>query len=124
MPAPLRINKPGPHGDSLGQWLERLVKLIPSEAVALYLAGLGNAGSWSSAWAFVCLVVVVILRISATRDPAKGVQWLAVALSAVSFVIWVYAIGGEAFGISVPYGWAANTVMVWVTVVPAIYKGD
>ena len=124
MAAPFRINKPGAQGDSFGQWLERLVKLIPSEAVALYLAGLGNAVSWPSTWTFVCLVVVVIFRIAGTRDPAKGVQWITVALSAASFVIWVFAIGGEFLGMRVSYGVAANTVMVWVTVVPLIYKGD
>ncbi len=136
MPAPLRINKPPPAAalatsasgaaqDQIKHWMERLVKLIPSEVVAVYVAGKGYAISWLGIWSVVCLLLLLIVRIWGTNDPSKGVQWVTVGVSAVSFVIWVYAMGGQFLNIVLPDpGIASAAVLVWTVLVPIIYKGD
>jgi len=136
--------------------MERLVKLVPAEAVAVYpllyneAKGLADAGNRARAIALVSwiiLAVVVVLRAQATAVPHRGPQWVAVAVAAVSYVIWVYVFGGQ-FGVE---GWANGllpgfasdpaappdpdaaklkgligsvALVCWTLVVPAIYKGD
>ena len=122
--APARQEPPPP--SSAKDWMERVLKLIPSEVVAVYLAGKGNLpGTWQGGWSYVCLALVLLVRGWGTYEPDKGVQWIAVIVSAVSFVIWVYATSGHFFGVpEIPSGAASAAVLVWAVVVPMIYKGD
>jgi hypothetical protein len=101
---------------------ERLRKLIPGEVAALYVAGasvvppdqsLGLAG-----WTVFCLIAVIIFFLRQTEDPAHGPDKIHVAISSISFLIWVYAIGGpfKAYGLHV--GWLAFLIMSgWTFVV-------
>jgi hypothetical protein len=97
------------------KWLERLLKLIPSEIVAVYLALLGifELASENLTKLIVQSVVFVILfffifihykqflgfryaKIDQTTNE-KVANWdtiKQVSISAVSFVVWVYTIGG------------------------------
>src|SRR5262245_15278053 len=93
-----------------GSYMERLVKLVPAEAVAVYpllfneAKGLADAGNRARAIALVSwiiLAVVVVLRAQATAVPHRGPQWVAVAVAGVSYIIWVYVFGGQ-FGVE---GW-------------------
>ena len=141
MTAPFRIESPettsrgvtaapeagatGAAGDDIKQWMDRLIRLVPAEVVAVYLAGRGYATNWLGIWATVCLVLVFIVRIWGTNEPVKGVQWPAVGVAAVSFVIWVYAMGGNFLNLTLPDpGIASAAVLVWTVVVPIFYKGD
>jgi hypothetical protein len=138
MKALLRINRPTagaapaaagpggalpPNGDP---WLTRLVKLVPSEVLAVYLAGKELAKSWLGIWAFICLILVIVARAFTTKGDAKPVQWASVAVSSASFVIWVYAVGDHFFAWTLPpdTGIASIAVLVWTFLVPYFYKGD
>jgi len=122
--------KPQLQSGSLQDYGERLVKLIPSEVVGLYLVGVGvipaTAKVVVTVWAVVCLGLVILVRAYATRDPALNLppQWKAVVISSVSFVIWVYTIPGpfQALGLAVPYI-GSLTILVWTFVVPYFYIG-
>jgi hypothetical protein len=114
----------------LAGYYERLLKLIPAEVVGLYLIGVGIIPSGVriglAAWAAACLALVVLVRAGATRDPGAslGPQWAAVVVAAVSFVVWVYALGGPfaAYHIAIP--WVGSlAVLVWTFVVPYFYRG-
>ncbi|MFM7230792.1 MAG: hypothetical protein ACKO3S_02285 [bacterium] len=108
----------------LDPWLVRLVKLVPSEAVAVYLAGRTYAhGDWAVAWPFVGLALTLVLRAWGTADE-RGPQWQAVAISGVSFVLWVCATGGTFAGVPLPQDVAALAVLVWTTVVPGVWRGS
>jgi len=155
-PSKIRMRGDGDSAELSGSYMERLVKLVPAEAVAVYpllyneAKGLADAGNRARAIALVSwiiLAVVVVLRAQATAVPHRGPQWVAVAIAAVSYVIWVYVFGGQ-FGVE---GWANGllpgfasdpaappdpdaaklksligslALVCWTLVVPAIYKGD
>ena len=129
MPAPLRIRRAAPlvaasPADGLSSWMERLVKLVPAEIIAVYLAGRAYAEAFPGVWPIVCLALLVVVRVWGTREPPRGPQWIAVAVSAVSFVIWVFAIGGSFLNWSPDSHIAALLVLVWTTLVPVFYRGD
>jgi hypothetical protein len=111
---------------ALKDWMDRVMRLIPSEVLAVYLAGKGNMPeNWLGGWSFVCLALVLFVRAWGTHEPGKSVQWIAVIVSAVSFVVWVFATNGRFLGIPmIPPGAASALVLVWAVVVPIIYKGD
>jgi len=141
MAAPLRIRRPSvvkARGDitkdmptQTQSYMERLVKLIPTEVVALYLVGLGiipqNARVPIVVWALVCVGLVVLVRARATGDrPNKlSPQWGAVVVSTISFVIWVYNMPGpfQVYQLAIPYV-GSLTVLVWTFVVPYFYQGS
>lgn len=84
------------------EFATRLTKLIPADIVGLYLAGRTVAANsnLAGAWILICLAIVLLARALLTREKAqsawfKGTQWDVVAYSAISYLIWVYAIGGE-----------------------------
>ncbi|HTO53196.1 MAG TPA: hypothetical protein VMR50_07400 [Myxococcota bacterium] len=146
MTAPFRIRSrsrtqrsasPGagaPPADGLADYAERLSKLVPAEVISLYLAGVGVIGAPQSspqlsvAWVGVCLVGVVAVRVWGTREsgPGSRPQWPAVAIAAVSFLIWVYQLGGGPFALASLYDpkAAALLLLVWTFFVPLFYRGD
>lgn len=118
-------------GDSFQDYLDRLMRMIPGDVVGLYLLGSGFIPASESigllVWAIVCLIAVVILRIKYTQDPPTNPdpQWASVVISAISFVIWVYTLGGpfEAWDLAVP--WIGSLlVLAWTFFLPLFYKGD
>jgi hypothetical protein len=128
--------------DPIKGYLERLVKMIPSEVVGLYLAGRGaiqgaypttsppttaEAPYWI-AWTIFCLGAVIAVRAWATRIPGKPPQWPAVVISTVSFGIWVYSMGDVFVRTDLNSIWNALAgtlvVLAWTFVVPLVYKGD
>ena len=137
MRAPLRIRKPAaeaaledardapaePPREFAG-WLERVVKLVPSEIVAVYLAGRGYAAAIPGIWPLICLAMLLVVRIWGTNERGRGPQWIAIGISAVSFVIFVFAMGGRVLGYGLDTNTASLLVLVWATVVPALYRGD
>lgn len=130
MTAPLRLHaaiRAGVVGKPVGPvdpWLGRVVKLVPGEIVAVYLAGRPYAEArFAGGWPLVCLALLVIVRAWGTSD-RRGPQWVSVAVSAVSFVLWVLATGGRVLGYGVGADLAALAVLVWTTLVPVFWRGD
>lgn len=130
MTGPLRIST-SPRASTVGRpagpadpWLARLVKLVPAEIVAVYLAGRPLAQTrYAGSWPVACLVLVVIVRAWGTSS-RRGPQWVSVAISAVSFVLWVYAMGGRFLTYNVDVNLAALGVLVWTTLVPVFWRGE
>lgn len=138
--------------DPLKGYVDRVVKLIPAEVVSVYLAGksgiqaafppgsdanrtttLISENQYWVGWTVFCLASVVLVRAWATSDKGKGLkpEWPAVAIAAVSFVIWVYSLGDvfarpSLFG-NLEHGiWepllSSLFVLAWTLVVPLLYK--
>jgi hypothetical protein len=105
-------------------WLARLVKLVPAEIVAVYLAGRPLAADrFAELWPVVCLALVVIVRAWGSSD-RRGPQWISVAIAAASFVLWVHATGGRFPGWTLAADVAGLAVLVWTTLVPVFWRGD
>jgi glucan phosphoethanolaminetransferase (alkaline phosphatase superfamily) len=130
--SPLRIRKeiaatgtaPAEKGD---QYLGRLVKLIPSEVLAVYLTFKEAAASWLGIFAIICLGLVLLVRLVYTKDAEKLPQFGAVIVAAVSFIIWVYATGGYFLHLKLPEaypGIISVVVALWTFMVPYFYRGD
>ncbi len=120
-------------------YVARLIRLIPSEIVALYLAGraaitgyfgasnpgLPEPATWI-VWTVVCLGLLFVVRIWGTKDKKLAVppEWPAIWIAALSFVVWVYSSGDVfkvAFNIWNPLI-ATLLVLVWTFATPLIYN--
>jgi hypothetical protein len=133
-PAATVLGKEAPDGlepTGVNDYLEKLLKMIPTEVVGLYLVGSGvipiTKRGVLLGWALFCLLCVIGVRILGTRDGARGLgpQWGAVAIAAVAFVIWVYSIGGP-FAAYLGSGYqpfiGSLLVLAWTFVVPIVYR--
>jgi len=86
--------------DKFDSYLERLVKLVPGDAMGLYLVGssvVPREAPWGIlAWSAVCLAAVFVIRVVGTREKERGsrTQWATVIISCISFLIWLYVMGG------------------------------
>jgi hypothetical protein len=146
MSAPYRITRPGVGVKEVAApaaqvdysaYLDRLMKMVPTEVIGLYLVGSGIIPSGDTLvltlWALVCLVGVVAMRVWGTTDAAAGqpTDWVHVAISAVAFIIWLLSLGGGPFATGGVFA-AAHTqtpylgsllVLAWTFFVPIFYKG-
>lgn len=104
--------------------MERLVKLVPAEILAVYVAGRSHAAALGGAWPLVCLALLLVLRVWGTHERGKGPQWSAIAVAAVSFVVWVLALDGRILGLVVSSDLASLLVLVWTTLAPLFVRGD
>ena len=114
-------------GDALRAYAERLVKLIPAEVTVLYTTGIAYAASWADWWGMVCLALVILIRGVTTAEDDRGPQVIAVGISCVSFIIWVY-VSGQALpylpaGL-LPENGPQLAIMVWTVALPYLYRGD
>ena len=144
MAAPLRITRPpvvkaamrkgGTAQEKptpIQSYMERLVKLIPAEVIGLYLVGQGIVPPAEkvalAVWSIICLGLVVLVRAKTTGDRANSIspQWSAVAVSTISFVIWVYNMPGpfQAYQVAIPFV-GSLAVLVWTFIVPFLYQGS
>jgi hypothetical protein len=120
-----------PPAEEFQSYLDRLLRMIPTEVVALYLVGIGIIPPGQRAallvWSLVCLAAVVALRTYGSRDEAagRGPQWQTVMISAIAFVVWLYSLGGPfaAYNLHVPYV-GSLLVLAWTFFVPLFYKGE
>lgn len=118
-------------GDSLGSYLDRLMKMLPAETLSLYLVGAGIIPADAPrgallGWSILCLAGVIALRIWGTADPQRDqpTDWAHVAISAIAFVLWVYTLGGPFSLYHVHIGYLGSLlVLAWTFFVPLFYKG-
>lgn len=124
------LNAPDPN-QGFKEYLGRLLKMIPGEIVGLYMIGKGFIPAEQKTvhiiWPAICLVLLIILRLWGTKDPAanKPSQPVPVAIAAIAFIIWLFWLGGPYVpeAINKPFI-ASLLVLVWSFIIPIFYKGD
>jgi len=119
MDAPLRIIRT--KGDSLTEFLGRIVKLAPSEVVALYLTVKGFDffnKSFLGYWSAICIVLAGLSRILVTKK-----QWISIAISIIAFMLWVLVLGDPIINFTLDKTIATILVAVFTFIVPLIWKG-
>jgi hypothetical protein len=113
-------------------YLDRLLKYIPAEIIALYLAVTNAVPSTDRSYHLTLWIVFAVTVAStpiymyfATQNrPAEPVLWSQIVISSVAFPIWVFAIGGP-FRYLPWYEakhWIAAVVISFVTFFAALYK--
>jgi len=141
--SPIRTQAAGlapqsPAQQQLTDYIIRLIKLIPTEIVGLYLTvrgfwkGSGTSGesldrTFLTSWPLVCMVLVILSRAWGTRraDGAwETLQWVPIGIATVSFVIWIYAVGDTVLGFEVTPPAVSTAIVLWMFIVPYVYTGD
>jgi hypothetical protein len=106
-------------------YLDRLLKYIPAEVVAFYVAARGVVPEDAEPeilWivALAAWVLVPIYFWIATKSDGKGPLMLQVVLGSVAFPVWVFAIGGEPVLSLVWYAehrYLGSILLIFVTVI-------
>jgi len=105
---------------------DRLLKLIPSEIVAAYLVIEGLIPKDDPQAALVSLISSVILLVfipfylKRTMAVQKPVQIL---FTMVSFVVWVYSLGGPFAHYDLYTGYIGSVILVlWTLLIPFFYR--
>jgi hypothetical protein len=113
-----------------GGWTDAVIKLIPGEVVAAYLAGksllpLNDKSLWVI-FTGGCLIVVFLFRLWATKDKKAKVppEWSAAIISTVSFGVWVYSLGDvfKMFGYWTPEN-STLVLTAWTLACPVLLLG-
>jgi len=89
-----------PHAESDG-YLDRLIKYIPAEVIALYLGATNvvpttDSSYWSALWIITVLTALCtpVYMYFVTKADHQPTLWSQIIISSVAFPIWVFAIGG------------------------------
>jgi hypothetical protein len=136
---PFRIEKPAGAGtqtdadpaDAFRSYMDRLIKLIPGEALGAYLtirgifSGPGEPSPYLPYLPLLGLALVLVSRIWGTR-PSGGTasQPIGVALAAIAFVLWVLGMGHSFIGAPIDGRVASTLIVVFSFIVPYFYKGE
>lgn len=105
-------------------YMGRLLKLIPSEMVAVYMAiqGFVPVEQAKLGLSIISLVILVLipLYLKFIQEVKSRTQ---VIVSSLSFVIWLYGIGGPFVHFNVHEPWIASAVLLlWTTFIPQFFK--
>lgn len=114
--------------EELGFFVDRLLKLIPSDVLGFYLIGnsiIPRDRYIPIIWMCFCFITVIVSRLFGTKGSDKTSQYPTVIISSVSFVLWVYLIGGPFVDLGFHIPWVGSiSVLVWTYFIPMFYKGD
>jgi hypothetical protein len=114
-------------------YVTKLLKMIPAEVISLYLAGLALIPASlpdpqkiaPMAWVGLCFILVILARYVMTKDKNTSPDWMIVGLSAVSFLIWSYSMGGPWATTGIYITWLGGlAVLVWTFAVPLCFKDE
>ena len=106
------------------RYSERLLKLIPSEIIAAWVAIQGmipaESGPWFPTGAAAVLLVLTPFYLRRFQNVRRPEQ---LAVSSLSFLVWVYTLGGpfRYWGLYRP--WSASVLLVLWTVAMPLFMG-
>jgi hypothetical protein len=145
MAYPLHIQRPativaqgGTPSSPLQQYVDRLIRLIPAEVIAAYQAirgiVVGVAPTSPGAQSFlpwlpiIGVILVLFVRAWGTRAPSgdpKTIQWPAVGIAMVSFVVLIISLGHPIIVQTPIATWIGSVLLIlWVFLLPYIYEGS
>lgn len=108
------------------EYLGRLLKLIPSEIVAAYMAIQGIIPKESAKWGLTVIsVILLIITPYYLKTKQKVGKKSQVLISTLSFIVWLYAIGGPFKYWNIQIDWVSSVIMVfWTMLVPQFFKPE
>ncbi|MHA7229500.1 hypothetical protein ACVT98_09790 [Vibrio campbellii] len=76
----------------------KLTRLVPSESISLYVLAQGLINDdevvLSVLWSIFCLFIAAFARYKGTKNEDGSVQWGAIVIASISFILWLYNLGG------------------------------
>ena len=101
---------------------DKLLKLIPSEIVAAYMVVMGIIPESNAKWGtLIVAVVLLILTPFYLRKFEQVANNFQIVMCSLSFVIWVYSLGGPFIHWNVYQPWIASIVLIlWTLVIPLL----
>jgi len=114
--------------------LDNALKLIPGDAVSLFITGAGlskvvEMTNWAAICFWVCFAVCALVRVVASRPAAatglslKGVNWSLTVATLAAFFIWAHAVSATGPVIAGFHGPAAGFfAMVLGVVAPLLVR--
>jgi hypothetical protein len=106
------------------EYLGRLLKLIPSEIIAAYLAIQGFIPEDSEKWGLsIVSLVLLILTPFYLKTVQKVEKTSQIFVSTLSFVVWVYSMGGPFVLWNIHQPWISSAILLlWTTFIPQFFK--
>jgi hypothetical protein len=103
----------------------KLLKLIPSEIVAAYMVLHGVIPGEHAKWGLIIVTLVLLIITPFYLKKFERVKKnLQIIFSSVTFLVWVYSLGGGPFAHWNMYEpWIASVVLVlWTLIIPLLFK--
>lgn len=90
---------PAPKQKEPDNWVGRVIKEIPADVIAVYLAVAGiiksiNNASVQNNFHWVVFFLLLVMTPLYQWRVKKITKWLQIGLSTVAFLVWVFSIGG------------------------------
>lgn len=106
------------------EYLGKLLKLIPTEIVAVYLAIQGIIPAESGKWGLIIVsLVLLIIAPFYLRMVQKVEKTSQILVSSLSFVVWIYSMGGPFVHFNLHQPWIASVVLLlWTTFIPQLFR--
>jgi len=106
------------------EYLGRLLKLIPSEIIAAYVAIQGfipaNSAKWGLTIVSLVLLILTPIYLKMAQNVEKNSQ---IFVSTLSFVVWVYSMGGPFVLWNIHQPWISSAVLLlWTLFIPQLFK--
>ncbi len=104
-------------------YVEKLLRLIPSEIVAAYLVISGIIPYNFSKWGFLIISVILLAIIPFYLWRILNVKnKLQIISTAIAFAIWMYSLnGGPFFAFGLYKSWLASIILIiWTLIMPII----
>src|SRR5438552_807871 len=113
---------------STNNYSERLLKLVPAEWISGYIAikGILDSNNTAGANAYFCVMVIQLLLLPLYLRFALGVKKVTqILLTSISFLVWVFSVGGAQFGSLSWYEsyYGSIALILWTLAIP-IWKCD
>lgn len=126
-------------------YMDRLIKLIPAEILAVYLTvrgfwaptgdsanspdsgrPLGADAGFLGWWPLICILLLWISRTWGTRKNAdwRTLQIIPILAATISFAVWVFAMGHGIAGYRLEPRLASTFVVIWAFLIPTVYTGS
>lgn len=104
-------------------YAKKLLKLIPSEIIAAYITIVGLIPGGNTVWLWGITIVLLILVTPYLRNFQEVTNPLQYAISSISFIVWVFAMGGPFATMSWYQSWMGSIVLIlWTLIPPLLFK--
>ena len=111
---------------SYNHYKDLLLKLIPTEIVAAYLVieGIIPEGDPLAGWVSLLSALILLILIPFYLQKIMAVKRTRqVVFTMISFIIWIYSIGGPFEDYGVYVGYIGSVLLVlWTLLIPLLYK--